>query len=194
MDTLVPFGRVQFKRTHHHYCGFYSLQQLSSIVDDKVVVNGKEYEVTGETAIDWAYDGVDTIVAEKRLVYSKEEWPLHGVIYNINEEIVGLVGQGVKTADGDYCYAIQDGFNLYTNHLSNINLIVREKNKLIAYADKEFDDKNELIKYLDNTKGGGGEVGAILYHKNKKQAQLILYQSGVQLSNTHLRKSVFGVL
>nr|ADO85481.1 unknown [Pieris rapae granulovirus] len=197
MESLAPFGynKVSFKQTHHHYCGFYSLNILANIIDNVVVVNGKQYPVSDETAIDWAYDGVDTIVCEKRLVYTEREWPLHTLIYNINNQIVGLVTRGVQLSTQEYCYAVQDGFNLYNNHLTGMNLIVREKKKLIAYADREFDNKSELKIYIEETQKKNCNIlsyGAILYHVNKKNAQLILHNNGVQISNSQLRKSVFG--
>lgn len=195
MQSIVPFGydTLKYKNTHHHYCGFYSLNVLAEIIDNIVVVWGKQYIVSEETAIDWSYDGKDTIVAEKRLVYSRREWPLHSLIYNINHEIVGLVTPGINTTDDDYCYAVQDGFKLYNNHLSNINLIVREKVKLIVYADQQFKNKQDLLLYIE--KPTSNNSGSILYYSgNKSNAQLVIYCNGFQISNSQLRKKIFGVL
>lgn len=194
MDTIVPFGVSSvsnLKTTHHHYCGFYSLHLLAGIVNDLVVVNGKEYQVSEETVIDWAYDGVDTIVAEKRLVYSDVPWKLHDPIFNTDGDVVGLVGSPLLAYNGDYCYAVQDAFKYYNNHLSNVNLVVKEKTAAIAYADRQFETKKELKEYLENETDRSKGYGAILYHTGKKNAQLILYRDGVQLSNSHLRKNVF---
>ncbi|QOD40021.1 acetyltransferase [Matsumuraeses phaseoli granulovirus] len=196
--TLIPFGdnTKSYKATHHHYCGFYSLYTLDHIVDDFVAIGRKKYKVSDETVIDWAYDGVDTIVSEKRLVYSKEEWPLHSLIHNIYGQILGIVTRGYLDSDDQYCYAVHNGYALYNNHLSDTNLIVREKTKPIVYADQQFDTKRELLHYLDTLNSGqtSGESGAILYHTNRKHAQLVLYRDGKQLSNCHLRKPLYGLV
>lgn len=196
VPTLIPFGinTIQYKSTHHHYCGFYSLYILSNIVDKTVVVDGKQYEVSEDTMIDWAFDGQDTIVTEKRLLYTHQELPIHAPIYNINNDLVGIVLRGMVSKDGDYCYAIQDGFTLYNNHLSGTNLVVREKTKPIVYADHQFDTKNELQTYLECAQKRKSDVEAILYHTSGCNAQLMIYKDGVQWSNSQLRKKVFGVL
>ncbi|AAM70257.1 hypothetical protein [Phthorimaea operculella granulovirus] len=194
VPTLVPFGQIQYKSTHHHYCGFYSLTVLAEIVDNTVVVNGKLYTVSDETAIDWAYDGIDTIISEKRLVYTNNVWPLNAPIYNIEHQIVGIVTRGIETTDGDNCYAVQDGFRLLNIHLSNVNLLVREKRKPIVYADQQFDTKQELNVYLTKNKSADSKYGAIMYHTNKLNAQLVLFAKGHQISNIHLRKKIFGAL
>ncbi|AIS92057.1 hypothetical protein [Erinnyis ello granulovirus] len=199
-SSVVPFGDNTFpiKQTHHHYCGFYSVQVLATIINNVVVVNGKQYNVSDETAIDWAFDGEDTIVTEKRLLYTDEELPLHAPIYNIDHQLVGIVLAGMQTTDGDYCYAIQDGFKSLNIHLSNMNLVVREKRKMACYADQQFDTKQELVDYINNRRRidemGDSDHGAILYHVNKKNAQLVVFQNGLQVINCHLRKKVFGVL
>jgi hypothetical protein len=193
--TLIPFGNDtrQYKDTHHHYCGFFSLTLLACIVDDTVVIDGKQYPVSDETAIDWAFDGEDTIVTEKRLLYTERALRLHTPIFNVHNELVGLVLRGYITNDSDHCYAIQDGFKLYNNHLSGMNLVVREKRKPIAYADQQFDTKAELCVYLRAPKHPN-PTSAILYHSARKNAQLMLYRDGVQFSNSQLRKNVFGPL
>ena len=200
-SSLVPFGgntTLHLKQTHHHYCGFFSLHVLATIIDNVVVIDGQQYTVSEDTAIDWAFDGEDTIVTEKRLLYTDEELPLHSPIFNIENKLVGLVLRGVQTLDGDWCYAIQDGFTAQNFHLSNIVLVVREKRKLISYADQQFDTKPELLEYIDGVKRKlyttNLNHGAILYHVHKKNAQLVVFQDGVQIMNCHLRKSVYGVL
>lgn len=205
-SSLVPFAgntTLHLKQTHHHYCGFFSLHVLATIIDNVVVINGRQYTVSEDTAIDWAFDGVDTIVTEKRLLYTEESLPLHSPIYNIENNIVGLVLRGYVTTDGDWCYAIQNGFTAQNFHLSNNNLVVREKRKLISYADQQFDTKQKLVEYLEGLKNHDKDsfnihknlnTGAILYHVHKKNAQLVVYQNGIQILNCHLRKNVYGVL
>ncbi|UXX41861.1 hypothetical protein [Psilogramma increta granulovirus] len=201
-SSLVPFGgnnTLRLKQTHHHYCGFFSLDVLATIIDDVVVIDDKQHTMSNSTAIDWAFDGEDTIVTEKRLLYTNEELPLHSPIFNIENKLVGLVLRGVQTLDNKWCYAIQDGFTGQNFHLSNVDLVVREKRKLISYADKQFDTKHDLVKYIDSVKNklNSNDIknyGAILYHVNKKNAQLVLFQNGVQFLNCHLRKSIYGVL
>ncbi|ABC61182.1 unknown [Choristoneura occidentalis granulovirus] len=194
MEALVPFGvnNISLKQTHHHYCGFYSLNILASIINNVVIIDNIHYEVSNDTAIDWAFDGEDTIITEKRLLYTNADLPLYATIFNLNHDIVGMVLRGIQTSDGKYCYALQDGFRLYNNHLSNVNLIVREKQKIIAYADRQFDNKQELVDYLNNDEEHKNS-GAILYHTNTKNAQLILYKKGLQISNCHLRKTIYAV-
>ncbi|AAS82681.1 ORF57 [Agrotis segetum granulovirus] len=194
VPSLVPFdGSSLYKSTHHHYCGFYSLFILAPIIDDTVVVDGKQYKLSEENAIDWAYDGTDTIITEKRLLYTEHPLEPNTLIYNVNHEIVGILLRYMVTKDGEYCYAIQDGFKLYNNHLTDTNIVVREKKKLIVYADQQFDTKEDLMKYLKEGKKSAGR-GAILYHKGGRDAQLVLYENGRNLSNSHLRRRVFGVL
>lgn len=183
-----------YKDTHHHYCGFFSLSILSNIIDSTLVIDGKQYRVSEDTAIDWAYDGRDTIVTEKRLLYTERALKLHSPIYNVNNQLVGIVLRGIVTKDGDYCYAVQDGFKLYNSHLSNINLVVREKTQLIAYADQQFDNKNELLHYINKGNKRQSQPEAILYHSGGRNAQLVVYKDGVQWSNTHLRKNIYGVI
>jgi hypothetical protein len=196
VPSLVPFNGIAssvYKSTHHHYCGFYSLYIMATIIDGVVVIGGKQYKVSEETAIDWAYDGQDTIITEKRLLYTRDFLEAHSLIYNVDHQIVGILLSGMATKDGDFCYAIQDGFKLYNNHLTGTNLIVREKIKPIVYADRQFDNKEELLKYLE--KGAAGRRGAILYHTAGQNAQLVLYdENGINYSNSHLRRRVFGVL
>ncbi|UYE99013.1 MAG: hypothetical protein [Betabaculovirus sp.] len=205
-SSLVPFGgntTLHLKQTHHHYCGFFSLHLLATIIDNVVVIDGQQYTVSDDTAIDWAYDGQDTIVTEKRLLYTDDELPLHSPIFNIENELVGLVLRGIQTLDGDWCYAIQDGFTAQNFHLSDVNLVVREKRRLISYADRQFDTKPDMLDYMDGFKRQFKDSfnihnyinnGAILYHVHKKNAQLVIYQNGLQILNCHLRKNVYGVL
>ncbi|AAP85693.1 ORF_56 [Adoxophyes orana granulovirus] len=195
INGIVPFGvdTIQYKATRHHYCGFYSTILLSGIVNNVVIVDGDRYDVSNETVLDWAYDGIDTILTEKRIVYSNKPWLLHEPIYNVNMEIIGIVLQNYTHDADKYVYLVQDGYNLYSNLLSNVNLIVREKTKPIAYADQLFDTKKELFEYLNTTNLNKetGKYGAILYHQNSKNAQLMLHFDGKQLSNSHLRKNIF---
>lgn len=200
-SSLVPFGgntTLHLKQTHHHYCGFFSLHLLATIIDNVVVIDGQQYTVSDDTAIDWAYDGQDTIVTEKRLLYTDDELPLHSPIFNIENELVGLVLRGIQTLDGDWCYAIQDGFTAQNFHLSDVNLVVREKRRLISYADRQFDTKPDMLDYIDGVKRQlyttSLTYGAILYHVHKKNAQLVIHQNGLQIVNCHLRKNVYGVV
>nr|UYX49688.1 acetyltransferase [Darna trima granulovirus] len=173
MDTLIPFGSNTLccKRTHRQYCGFYSLEKLSCIYDDTVVVNGKQYWVSDDIVIDWAYDGLDTIVSQKRLVYTRQRWILHDPIYNINNCLVGLVTRGT-VSNNDYVYALHDGDKLQSFQFFDTNLIVRDE----AYLDNNLDN------------------GAIMYHNNKYATKLVVYKDNAPICCTYFGNKIFGTL
>lgn len=195
---IIPFGvrgSSRYKATHLHYCGYYSNTLLAHIVQNVVVVENENFVVSENTAIDWAYDGHDTIITEKRLVYTIKEWPIHTPIYNIHKQLVGIVTYGVQQSSKTYCYAIQDGFRLFNCHLSNLCLVVREKTKKFVYADKQFDMKEDLVRYVHSLLPSYYDAnGAILYHTKKFDTQLVLHQGNQQISIIQLRRPIFGAV
>lgn len=188
------------KTSHHHYCGFYSRAVLPEI-HGPVEVNGKTYNVTREPVVDWAYDGIDTIVTVKERLYTDDDLP-HGSLIHHNSRLVGAIvrkavartvtwmwdggAENAVPVDRQY-YPIQNGFKHLNVHISGHEVLPELKTKPIVYAARQFDSKPALLEYLKNP---ADETGARMYHQCTNNAQLVVYHKGINIINMHLRTPV----
>lgn len=182
----------ELKGRCHHYCGFFSDKLLSPIQSDATVRIGDiEYKVEG-TVLDHAFDGEDSIITEKRIVKVENQDDDNGahlydgaVVRNSLDQIVGLL-----TVRGDY-RLVQDAFKLFNVHLSRTKVTVQEKTKMIAYADRQFDTKLELVEYIASKDHKTGHDGCVIYHrKGGADAQIVTYRNGLQNLNIHTRQTL----
>lgn len=188
------------KNTYHHYCGFYSKYVLPSICSsNEVMIDNTVYTVSNDRVIDWFYDGIDTIVTEKRLLYTDDELPDGLVIYNNDSNKSLQRPVGVICGGHSGVYPIQDGFKLFNLHLSNVRVSAQLKTKIIAYADRQFDSKSQLVHYLNELKCTNNDKctkelrSTIFYKNNSKESQLTVSDgNGQQLLNMHFRLPVFA--
>lgn len=201
---MFALATASIKATHHHYCGFYSDMVLPSFNGSTVSVNNKYYTVSNDLVIDWAYDGQDTIVTFKRAMYTEDCIPLGSLITQNGKILGAIVRRSYKATEertwdgGQHCtfiktrayYPIQDGFRFINVHLTGCDLQLVEKTKPIAYANRQFDTKEQLVSYLASP---SRDSGAIMYHTNGQNAQMIVYVNGLNIINQHFRAPIVNI-
>ncbi|AIY60609.1 hypothetical protein [Dendrolimus punctatus cypovirus 22] len=184
------------KRTHHHYAGFYSKNILPPICRDRAVdVNGKTYKLYDSMkTLNVQSSGNDTILTIEPIIFTPDELPKGAVVTNYGtNETVSLITSSYDTqhVNGHKGYPVNDGFKNINIHLAAPVEHV-QKTKPIAYADKQFDTKAELIEYLKTVKPLP-KIKAHLYtDKHNRGSQLIIHYDGVNIANIHLRARVVG--
>nr|BDU47020.1 acetyltransferase-like protein [Spodoptera litura male-killing virus] len=182
-------NNLYLANTMHHYCGFYSNFILPQLIGNFVTIDNRNYTLEPKTIICSAYNGRDTIITEMSYLITDKINKVGSYIYN-NGNLVGLVTRN----NIDKIIPIQNGFNNINIHLSNIQLEHRVKTKLIAYADQQFDNKQQLLEYLENNVNNNHQPKAIIYTDcNNNNAQLIVYENGLNIINTHLRNKYVSI-
>lgn len=163
-------------------------------MDDRIVLNGKQFPFSGTFLIDFQYDGLDTILNNKKLFYVDNNYVSVGDdVFNTKQQVVGKVIQIIEY-QGRKAILLQDGFKYLNIHLSNIKINVINKLLPIAYAGRVFQTKLELTNYLAEPKIIDNKIKATMYHVNGTASQLIIYSNGMNISNIQLRSSISPAL
>lgn len=184
--AIAKPDNVGFKDTRHHYAGFYALNVVPPIDGDYVYIQDTRHYLLPYTVVNFGYSGRDTIISVQRAIESETHIPTGTPVYNSKGAVVSLI-----TGNQDNIYPIQDGFNHENYHLSNIRVTVQNKTKIIAFADKQFDKKEQLVKYL-KTQPPKTADEAILYDNNGKSTQLVVYRNGKNILNVHIRSRLIN--
>lgn len=191
---LALKDNVVLKTTHHHYAGFYSdvvLPPTDKTVkietkDGKTIVARKDSPV-----INFGYSGQDTIITvQPTALVDKEicdDIPTGSVVRNYETgEVTGLITSKMQMGHFDV-YPIQDGFRHPNIHLNN-RVTHQIKRKPIVYADKQFDTKQELVKYIAANPDKPTTYKSTLYtDAENKYTQLIIHDKGHTIANIQLR-------
>lgn len=182
---LATARNRHLKETHHHYVGFYSNKVLPAINGNEVTIAGKKYKLDKEPHITYGKSGDDTIVSEVRTITTNDKIPLGTIVYNKAKQPVSMIHNTGKK------YAIQDGFTRTNIHLTKMTIDHQIKDKPIAYADKQFQNKQQLVDYLslpDPIRDLNPNIHATIYTSPQlTNAQLIIHEAGRNIANLQLR-------
>jgi hypothetical protein len=182
---LATDNNTELKKTHHHYCGFYSKKILPEI-DGPVKIMDKIYYFTKELIMDVKRSANDVIMTLKNVIETTDEIKIGTLVKDMQNRIVSVV-----TTKIDNKYLIQNSFKHLNIHLSNTSLQFQTKVKPICYADKQFVTKEELVDYLNKPNKTKTPVTATVFHRDRKQAQLIVHKDGHNILNQHIRHAIY---
>lgn len=194
LPTLIMFqSLLALKENNHHYCGFFSDVVLPGIINDLVVINNLTYVFSNKFEFEIAYDGIDSIITLKKQFYIKDATKLSrgDLIYNTDQQVIGLVTHIYMDHDGQHYVLVQDGFKYLNIHITDSQVEIINKTRLIAYAGQQFDTKQQLIQYINaKNKTASGKIHHVIYHQNYKNVQYITHLNGVNISNMQLRYNI----
>lgn len=175
------------KSTHHHHVGYFSNETEMSVSQPDLLTNvgfTKNFDVyTEDSIVNFSYDSADLLVQEQSYIYSADKLPVGYVLLH-----AGLFYSVINNSHGDK-YPIDAGKTKPFYMFSDVDSVtVKTKKHLIAYADKEFDSKNQLVQYIENMKANPvtSPRGAVIL-KNGNSTQIIVYENGLNLVSFHLR-------
>lgn len=199
-SKIVPqtTNNTDLKETHHHYVGFYSksvLPKLPNKVLIKTPTAGVITTVVNEPCINMGYSGNETIITEQPIVKIDKttEVPPGSLVVNTEtNEPIGAITSSI-TLGKQKAYPVQDGFRRYNAHLA-MKVERATKIKPIAYADKQFDNKQQLMQYLNGLPPNNSNVKAtLLTDKDNMNTQLIIHEQGRNIANIHLRHRLIDI-
>lgn len=190
--TMADKTNINLKDSQHHYAGFYSSKVLQPL-NNKVAIKTKNDKVVttviNEPCINIGKSGLDTIITEQPIVKIDNDVdvpPGSLVMHPDTQEIYGAITSRQKIGK-QTAYPVQDGFRRANVHLS-VPLQREIKSKPIAYADKQFDNKNELTEYLSKLPPQDPSVKAtLLTDRDNMNTQLIIHSYGRNIANIQLR-------
>ncbi|AHJ14798.1 hypothetical protein [Inachis io cypovirus 2] len=180
-------------KTRHHYTGFYSKHILKPVPSDGIVmVNDTPYKTGSVKKVANAQkNGESTIITFEPCLFTTDNLPAGSIVKDAEGGEYGMITSHYEAFNKRKAYPIQNAFE-YPSIMVSVPCEHRVKEKLMAYADKQFDKKGDLVAYIESL-GPKPDIGAIIYtDKYNKNPQLVVHANGHQIINMHLRKRIVG--
>lgn len=174
---------LNFKKTYHHYVGFYSSCVLSSCEPPSQVTVGLiDFPLDGPTVVNYSFDGHDLIVQEQLTFLSSSNFVMAGYSVKTDDKPRGIITNSYQNKYYPVCGEFYKPFFMVSN-LSKVT--VTSKSKMIAYAGEQFDNKNELVEYIRQPHPKSSREAVI--YRNGNHTQVIVFEDGLNVVNYHLR-------
>lgn len=202
VNVILSLLDLSNKDKYHHNVGYYSDAFVSySKVPTEVEVEGVpgyhrvniDYQY-----VNFSYDKTDLIVQSQPSIEYSGSLALGKRIFT-NDSSGGKVMVGAVTNRYVHpvtlrqYYPIGGGkFSNYYHFTRIAEFIIKRKSKLIAYANREFDTKEELVSFLQESPQASPRI-AILYHTDiidtvPSACQLIVSENSRNVVSIHFRK------
>jgi hypothetical protein len=183
---------VSLKATHHHYPGFYSKTILPMVLPDRiVVVNGKTYPLLEKKLVNYHFDTEDVIIDEQNtIVENHDKFKDKTLVYNSAGQVISLI-----TKRHDEYYPIVNGFTTTTAHLTNVSTVTirHRKEQPIAYADKLFANKSDLVQFLQKPADTENKLRHLIIYALKETTDFILYSGNRNIFILRFRSALADI-
>ena len=182
MEFSTNILDLELKKTLHHNVGFYSEKlNTSTILPQVVSVQGVEYSVDQKRYVNIAYDG-ETLTCQEQPTVLIVDSLEPGVLTSFNSKPFGVI----TNAYNNY-YCIHPGFTAPFYRFSNLKSVtVRPKSYPMAYADKFFSNKADLVAYLEAPAEASPRAATI--NTTCDSTQLIVHENGREIVNIIFRR------
>ncbi|CCU56446.1 unknown similar to AMEV225 [Mythimna separata entomopoxvirus 'L'] len=128
------------------YLGFTLDKKIPSIIDNRLHIRDKIFNINNFKLINFIFENNDFIVSEQSSIYSKDELLYGEYIFNSENKYMGII---TNKLENRYPISQEHDIIIRINNISNIT--IKNQEFPIIYCDKEFPNKNTLIEYLKLT-------------------------------------------